>query len=181
MVPAAAPGMTPAMNSAPTEELVDTEYITMTIDGGIRMPRPPAEAMMPAPKRFGKPRLIIAGIRIEPIATTVAGTNPTPPRTARTPARRHAQAAAQVADHEVAKDHPPRHPAVGQEVAGQMKNGIAMISNFDAENSLSATDSSGTSVKMNRKVKHREAERHRLIGMPISIRTTADRRLHRVA
>lgn len=47
------PGTTPAMNSAPTEVLVVTEYITMTMDGGIRMPSPPAEATTPVPKRSG--------------------------------------------------------------------------------------------------------------------------------
>ena len=30
-----------SQNSAPTEVLVDTEYITITMDGGIRMPRHP--------------------------------------------------------------------------------------------------------------------------------------------
>src|SRR5213076_492531 len=70
------PGPTPAMNSVPTELLVDTEYITMTIDGGIRMPSAPEVVMTPAPKRFGKPALTIAGSRIEPIATTVAGDDP---------------------------------------------------------------------------------------------------------
>src|SRR3990167_6170830 len=70
------PGPTPAMNRAPTEELVETEYITITMDGGIRMPSAPEVVMTPAPKRFGKPALTIAGSRIEPIATTVAGLEP---------------------------------------------------------------------------------------------------------
>ena len=47
------PGTTPAMKSAPIDEFVDTAYITITMDGGMRMPRPPDEATMPAPKRFG--------------------------------------------------------------------------------------------------------------------------------
>lgn len=47
------PGTTPAMNSLPTEVLVDTEYITITIDGGIRMPSAPEVVITPAPKRFG--------------------------------------------------------------------------------------------------------------------------------
>ncbi len=68
--------MTPAMNSAPTELLVETAYITMTMDGGIRMPSPPDEAMTPVPKRFGKPCLSMAGSRMEPMATTVAGEDP---------------------------------------------------------------------------------------------------------
>ena len=47
------PGTTPAMNSWPTEVLVVTEYITITIDGGIRMPSAPEVVMTPAPKPFG--------------------------------------------------------------------------------------------------------------------------------
>jgi len=46
--------MMPAMNSAPTEVLVATAYITITIDGGIRMPSAPDVVMTPAPKRGGK-------------------------------------------------------------------------------------------------------------------------------
>ena len=45
--------MTPAMNSEPTEVLVDTEYITITIEGGIRMPKAPDVVTTPAPKDFG--------------------------------------------------------------------------------------------------------------------------------
>ena len=41
----------PAMNSAPTDVLVATAYITITIDGGIRMPSAPDVVMTPAPKR----------------------------------------------------------------------------------------------------------------------------------
>src|SRR5512144_2136283 len=66
----------PAMNSAPTDVLVATEYITITIDGGIRMPSAPDVVITPAPNRFGKPALTIAGSRIAPIATTVAGDEP---------------------------------------------------------------------------------------------------------
>ena len=47
------PGTTPAMNSLPTEVLVVTEYITITIDGGIRMPSAPEVVITPAPKPFG--------------------------------------------------------------------------------------------------------------------------------
>ena len=68
--------MTPAMNSAPTEVLVDTEYMTITMEGGIRMPKAPDVATMPAPNRLGKPALTMAGRRMEPIATTVAGLEP---------------------------------------------------------------------------------------------------------
>src|SRR5512132_2235663 len=66
----------PAINGAPTDVFVATAYITITIDGGIRMPSAPDVVMMPAPKRAGKPCLIIAGRMIEPIATTVAGDDP---------------------------------------------------------------------------------------------------------
>src|SRR5487761_2012704 len=70
------PGTIPAMNKAPTEVLVATEYMTITIEGGIKMPSAPDVVMMPAPNFFGKPALTIAGNRIEPIATTVAGEEP---------------------------------------------------------------------------------------------------------
>ena len=64
------------MNSAPTEVLVATEYMTITMEGGMRMPSAPEVVMIPAPNLFGNPALIIAGSRIEPIATTVAGEEP---------------------------------------------------------------------------------------------------------
>ena len=41
------------MNSLPTEVSVAAEYTTITIDGGIRMPRVPALQMIPAPNSFG--------------------------------------------------------------------------------------------------------------------------------
>src|SRR5512138_534717 len=64
------------MKRAPTDVLVATEYMTITIDGGIRMPSAPDVVMTPAPKRFGNPAFTIAGIRMAPIATTVAGDEP---------------------------------------------------------------------------------------------------------
>src|SRR5437763_5464785 len=70
------PGTMPAMNSAPTDVLVATAYITITIDGGIRIPSAPDVVMTPAPKRGGKPCRTIAGRMIEPMATTVAGELP---------------------------------------------------------------------------------------------------------
>src|SRR5256885_4696914 len=76
MVASTMPGITPAMKSLPIDALVATEYITITIDGGIRMPSAPEVVMTPAPKRFGKPCFTIAGIMIEPIAITVAGEDP---------------------------------------------------------------------------------------------------------
>jgi hypothetical protein len=63
----------PAMNRRPTDVLVATAYITITIDGGIRMPSAPDVVMTPAPKRGGKPCFTIAGRMIEPIATTGGG------------------------------------------------------------------------------------------------------------
>src|SRR3954469_8505283 len=56
--------------------VVATEYITMTIEGGIRMPSAPEVVMTPAPKRLGKPCATMAGRMIEPAATTVAGLDP---------------------------------------------------------------------------------------------------------
>ena len=41
------------MNNLPTDVSVAAEYTTITIDGGIRMPRVPALQMMPAPNAFG--------------------------------------------------------------------------------------------------------------------------------
>src|SRR6202162_5295585 len=70
------PGTIPAMNKAPTEVLVATAYITITIDGGMRMPSAPDVVVMPAPNFLGKPALTMAGSRIEPMATTVAGEEP---------------------------------------------------------------------------------------------------------
>src|SRR5215218_7947855 len=70
------PGTMPAMNSWPTDVLVATAYITITIEGGIRMPSAPDVVITPAPKRAGKPWRTIAGKMIEPIATTVAGDEP---------------------------------------------------------------------------------------------------------
>src|SRR3977135_3042531 len=102
------------MNSAPTDVLVATAYITITIDGGIRMPSAPDVVMTPAPKRGGKPCLTIAGRMIEPMATTVAGEPPAPHHS------REPQAAAPVADHRGGEvDHPPRDAAVRQEIAGE--------------------------------------------------------------
>src|SRR5450759_4556294 len=72
----AMPGTMPAMNNAPTEVLVATEYITITIEGGIKIPKAPDVVITPAPKALGKPALTMAGIIIEPMATTVAGDEP---------------------------------------------------------------------------------------------------------
>src|SRR5450830_1309656 len=168
------PGTTPAMNKEPTEVLVATEYITITIDGGIRMPKAPEVVMTPAPNLFGKPALTMAGIRIEPIATTVAGEEPDT-------AANRAQATTP------ARPRPPYQcptmleaklimrlatPPWVKKLPARMKNGIAMISNFSMPvKSLSATDSSGTWVKPNRKVRTvRPSEIE--IGMPVSMSTS---------
>src|SRR5258708_19191356 len=66
----------PAMNSLPTEVLVETANSTIGIDGGIRIPSEPDVVMTPAPKRFGNPCATMAGRITDPIATTVAGDEP---------------------------------------------------------------------------------------------------------
>src|SRR5574343_167615 len=172
MVASINPGTTPALNRAPTEVLVETEYITMTIDGGIRIPSAPDVVMMPAPKRFGKPARTIAGSRIEPIATTVAGDEPDT-------AANSAQASTP------ARPRPPYQwptidvakliirlatPPWVRKLPARMKKGMAMISNFSIPvKSFRATDSSGTCVIVNRKVSTvRPSEME--IGMPVSMR-----------
>ncbi len=50
MVPANRPGMTPAKNIRPTETSVAAAYTTMTMDGGIKIPKVPALQMTPAAK-----------------------------------------------------------------------------------------------------------------------------------
>jgi hypothetical protein len=162
------------MNSAPTEVLVATEYMTMTIDGGIRMPSAPEVVITPAPNLFGKPALSIAGMRIDPIATTVAGDEPETAANkaqATTPARPRPpyQCPTMLVANLIIRRATP--PCV-RKFPARMKNGMAMISNFSMPvNSFRATDSSGTWVNMNRKlstVRPSEIE----IGMPVSIRTS---------
>src|SRR5512143_4292358 len=76
MVASIRPGTMPAMKSLPTEVLVDTEYSTIVIEGGIRMPSAPDVVTTPAPKRGGKPCATIEGSSTDPMATTVAGEDP---------------------------------------------------------------------------------------------------------
>ena len=163
------------MNSWPTEVLVATAYMTMTIDGGMRMPSAPDVVITPAPNLFGKPALTIAGSRIEPIATTVAGLDPETaansaqamtPAMPRPPCRWPTQAVAKLI---IRRATPPWV----RKLPARMKNGIAMISNFSMPvNSFSATLSIGTWVMVNRKVSTvRPSETE--IGMPVSIRATS--------
>src|SRR3954451_5543739 len=63
----------PAMNSLPTEVLVETAKRTIGIDGGMRIPSEPEVVITPAPNRRGNPCAVIAGRITEPIATPVAG------------------------------------------------------------------------------------------------------------
>src|SRR5947209_3578759 len=70
------PGTIPAMNNAPIEVLVETPYSTRMIEGGTRMPSAPEVEITPTPKRRGYPCSTMAGIMIDPIATTVATLDP---------------------------------------------------------------------------------------------------------
>ena len=115
------PGMMPAMNSAPTDVLVATAYITITIDGGIRMPSAPEVVMTPAPKRGGK--ALLDHRRQEDRADRDDRRR----RAARDGGEQRAghdacqpETAVPVADHRRGEvDHPSRDAAVGQEVAGE--------------------------------------------------------------
>ncbi len=171
--------MIPAMNSAPTDVLVATAYITITIDGGIRMPSAPEVVITPAPKRAGKPSLIIAGRMIEPIATTVAGELPdTAANSAHaiTPARPRPPAQCPTIDDANAIIRRATPPCV-RKLPARMKNGIAMISNFSMPvKSFSATDSIGTVVIVKRyvsTVRPSEIE----IGIPVSIRPNSSEKM----
>ena len=159
------PGTTPAMNSAPTEVLVATAYITITIDGGIRMPSAPEVVMTPAPKRFGKARLDHR--RQHDRADRHhrrRRANRTPPRTARRPARRPARGrrtSGPTIDEAKLIIRRATPPWV-RKLPARMKNGIAMISNFSMPvKSFSATDSIGTVRHREQEGEHREAERDR--------------------
>jgi hypothetical protein len=85
------------------------------------MPNAPEVVITPAPKLLGNPALTMAGSKIEPMATTVAGLEPdTAANRAQASTPAQAQATVPVADHAGGKiDHAPRHPAVGQKVARQ--------------------------------------------------------------
>src|ERR1700688_2086926 len=70
------PGTMPLMNSAPIDELVATPYRTRMMEGGMRIPSAPEVAMTPTPNRSGKLFSTMAGIMIDPMATTVATLEP---------------------------------------------------------------------------------------------------------
>ncbi len=113
----------------------------------------------------------MAGSRIEPIATTVAGDEPetaansaqaTTPPSARPPCRWPTSAVAK----RIIRFATP--PCV-RKLPARMKNGIAMISNFSIPvKSFSATDSSGTWVIVKRKVRTVRPSAIE-IGMPVII------------
>ena len=156
--------MTPAMNSWPTEVLVATEYITITIDGGIRMPSAPEVVMTPAPKRFGKPCLTIAGRMIEPIATTVAGDEPdTAANSAQAITPASARPPCQWPTIDVAKLIMRRAtPPWVRKLPARMKNGIAMISKLlDAGEQLQRHRRDRHRRHREQEGEHGEAERDR--------------------
>src|SRR3569623_559299 len=152
MVANSKPGITPAMNNFPTEVLVDTEYMTITIDGGIKMPSAPEVVITPAPNLLGKPCLTIAGKMIEPIATTVAGLEPdTAANNAQAITPASARPPCQWPTIDVAKLIMRRAtPPWVRKLPARMKNGIDMISKFSMPvNSFSATATVRTSVSVN--------------------------------
>ena len=64
------------MKSLPIETSAVTPYTIKTIEGGIKIPREPAVAIVPTAYFLGYPACIIAPNIIDPIATTVAGDEP---------------------------------------------------------------------------------------------------------
>ena len=64
------------MNRVPTEVFVETEYMTIAMEGGIKIPSAPEVVMTPAPNFGGNPCFSIAGKITEPMATTQAGDEP---------------------------------------------------------------------------------------------------------
>jgi hypothetical protein len=112
----------PAMNSAPTDVFVATAYITITIDGGIRMPSAPDVVITPAPKP--RRETLLHHRRQDDRADGDDRSRASCRRPAAnkaqaiTPAR--TEAAGPVADHRRREgDHPARDAAVREEVAGE--------------------------------------------------------------
>ena len=70
------PGTMPPAKSFPMEAFIVMPYVTKGIDGGMTNPVVPAAAIRPTANRLSYPSLIMAGIMIDPMATTVAGADP---------------------------------------------------------------------------------------------------------
>ena len=95
------------------------------------MPSAPEVEITPAPNLLGKPALTMAGRRIEPMATTVAGLNPTPRQRARRPTPARPRPPYQWPTMLVAKlIIRVATPPWVRKLPARMKNGMAMISNF---------------------------------------------------
>ena len=122
----------------------------------------------------------MAGSRIEPIATTVAGLDPETAANsaqARTPAM--PRPPCRWPTHAIAKLIIRRAtPPCVRKLPARMKNGIAMISNFSIPvNSFSATLSIGTSVIVNRNVSTVSPSEIE-IGIPVSIRAISSPKMN---
>ena len=145
--------------------------MTITIEGGIRMPSAPEVVMTPAPKRLGKPCFTIAGMMIEPMATTVAGEEPdTAANSAQAITPASPRPPYQWPTIEVAKLIMRRAtPPWVRKLPARMKNGIAMISKLSIPlNNFSATASIGTCVIVYMKVSTVSPSAIET-GMPVSI------------
>ena len=119
------------------------------------MPSEPEVVITPAPNRFGKPCRTMAGRRMEPIATTVAGLEPdTAANSAQAITPASARPPYQWPTIVVAKVIMRRAtPPWVRKLPARMKNGIAMISKLSMPvNSFRATASTGTWVSVNRNV-----------------------------
>ena len=73
---AESPGIVAAANSAPTDVFSISPMTTSMIDGGIRMPSVPAEAMVPIASACRSPAASIGGSAISESSTTEAPTTP---------------------------------------------------------------------------------------------------------
>ncbi len=154
--------------------------MTIGIDGGMRMPSEPEVVMTPAPNLFGNPCRTMAGRRMEPIATTVAGLEPDTaansaqaitPASARPPYQWPTMVVAKVIMRRATPPWVRKLPA-------RMKNGIAMISKLSMPvKSFKATASSGTWVSVNRNV---STLRPRAIdtGMPVTISANSSAKIN---
>src|SRR5262249_46978841 len=169
------PGTMPAMNSAPIEVLVETPYNTRMIEGGTRIPSAPEVEITPTPNLRGYPYSTIAGIMIEPIATTVATLDPEIAANiaqAVTPASPNPPGkcpTSEVVNAIIRLATPPRV----RKVPARMKNGIAIIPKLSRpENSFRPTLSIGTSVIVNRNVRTVRPSAIE-IGIPVNIKANS--------